>query len=256
MDRRQSFRADAIDAGVPEDIVDWALQLALPRVELRPEGHSPGPVVGQYGGLPSLPADVEWSGYPHFIASVDCAALPPGAPDFPLPKDGHLLFFGTRGEPSWGPESEDSQGLVVHVPAGTVTEERRPDETHAEYVMEPFPLHGHVDWNMPDPGDDIIERDEERSRVWEEYEDGLWADNSDAGHLTLGGHACAAYDDPCLAPYPGDDEEPWRLLAQARVPLQGQEPTENGIFWLMHPRDLAEGRFEKAKVRLELIPPA
>ncbi|CCB78390.1 MULTISPECIES: DUF1963 domain-containing protein [Streptomycetaceae] len=256
MDRRQEFRARSLEKGVPGHIVDEALQLALPRVELRPPGHNNGPVAGRYGGLPSLPADVEWSGFPHFIASVDCAALPPGALDFPLPADGHLLFFGTMDEPEWGEDSEDTEGFVLHVPAGTVTAERRPAGKHAEFVREPFPLHMHVDWNMPVPGHDVIESHEERRLVWEEYEDGLWSDTSGAGELTLGGYACPAYDDPCLPPYPGGDDQPWRLLAQARVSPISREPIENTVFWLMRPEDLAEGRFEKAKVRLELVPPA
>ncbi|WP_042507592.1 YwqG family protein [Streptantibioticus cattleyicolor] len=114
----------------------------------------------------------------------------------------------------------------------------------------------HVDWNMPVPGHDVIESHEERRLVWEEYEDGLWSDTSGAGELTLGGYACPAYDDPCLPPYPGGDDQPWRLLAQARVSPISREPIENTVFWLMRPEDLAEGRFEKAKVRLELVPPA
>jgi hypothetical protein len=145
---------------------------------------------------------------------------------------------------------------VVYVPAGTPTAERRPAEEHAAFVGEPFPLHGHADWNMPVPGHDVIESDEEHRELWDEYEDGLWSDDSSAGELTLGGHACPAFDDPCLPPYPGGDAQPWRLLAQACVSPKVREPIQNTIFWLIHPRDLAEGRFDRAKVRLELVPPA
>ncbi|MFD7918392.1 DUF1963 domain-containing protein [Streptomyces sp. NPDC059740] len=253
MDRRQRYRATLTDHGIPADVVESAMQLALPRIELRPQGHSPGPVVGVYGGLPSLPADVEWSGFPHFVASVDCAALPRDALDFPLPDDGHLLFFGNLDEPVW---DEDKEGQVVYVPAGTPTTERQPDEEHAEFVTDPFPLHGHLDWNMPTPDHDVVNSDEERSELWEEYDYDLWIDNSGAGELTLGGYSCPAFDDPCLPPYPDNDEQPWRLLAQARVSPKVREPVENTLFWLMRPQDLAEARFERAKVRIELVPPA
>jgi hypothetical protein len=82
-------------------------------------GDSDAPVAGQYGGYPHLPPDVEWSGSEDFIASVDCAAIPVGELDIPLPEDGHLLFFADR------------RSL-------------------------PFPLRGQLDWHMPDANCNII----------------------------------------------------------------------------------------------------
>ncbi|GAB3207781.1 DUF1963 domain-containing protein [Marinactinospora thermotolerans] len=254
MDRRQEFRESALEMGIPEHTVDWALQFALPQIELRPEGQSDGPVVGRYGGLPALPADVEWSGYPHFFASVDCAALPAGALDLPMPTDGHLLFFASKDDPTWADDSEDIEGRVVYVPAGTPTAERRPEEKYAGYLDEPFPLHGHVAWNLPGPGHDVIDSDEERAQIWEEFGD-LGYDNSSAGELTLGGHASPIWDDPCLPPYPGGDDTPWRLLAQAHRPAREGSSNSGTVFWLIRPEDLAEGRFDRAKVRLEMYPP-
>ncbi|RCV55895.1 DUF1963 domain-containing protein [Marinitenerispora sediminis] len=254
MDRRQEFRAHATEYGVAEATIEWALRFALPQIELRPREHSPGPVVGQYGGLPLLPPDVEWSSYPHFFASVDCAALPGDVLDLPLPKDGHLLFFGNKDEPEWGDDSEDTEGRIVYVPAGTPTAEREPDAGHAAYVSEPFPLHGHPAWNLPSAGHDVIESDEERAQMWEELGD-IGYDNSSAGELTLGGHASPIWDDPCLPPYPGGDDRPWRLLAQAHIPARDDKSSMGTIFWLMRPEDIAEGRFDRAKVRLEMYPP-
>ncbi|MFC7327892.1 DUF1963 domain-containing protein [Marinactinospora rubrisoli] len=253
MERRQEFRASAREYGIPEHLIDWALRFALPRIELRPEEHGPGPVVGRYGGLPLLPPDVEWTGYPHYFASVDCAALPGGL-DLPLPKDGHLLFFGNKDEPEWGDDSEDTEGRVVYVPAGIPTAERQPEAEHAGYVSEPFPLHGHPAWNMPSTGHDVIESDEEWSQRWEEFGD-IGYDNAPAGELTLGGHASPIWDDPCLPPYPDGDTTPWRLLAQAHIPAMAGKTSLGTIFWLMRPEDIAERRFGKAKVRLEMYPP-
>src|SRR5688572_7468822 len=57
------------------------------------------------GGLPDLPASVEWpvgidrkgkpAGHARFVAQFDLAEIPP-LNDLPLPRQGHLWFF-TRG---------------------------------------------------------------------------------------------------------------------------------------------------------------
>ncbi|MGK8491331.1 DUF1963 domain-containing protein [Nocardia asiatica] len=61
-----------------------------------------GPLVGRTGGLPDLPIDAEWpvwyreddSGQPlHFVAQIDCAALPAVATEIGFPAEGTLLFF-------------------------------------------------------------------------------------------------------------------------------------------------------------------
>jgi hypothetical protein len=45
--------------------------------------------------IPSLPPDVEWSGFPDPSARLT-AAVPVGKLDIPLPEDGILLFFVRR----------------------------------------------------------------------------------------------------------------------------------------------------------------
>jgi uncharacterized protein YwqG len=252
MDRRRKYRDAAEKQGTPGEIVEWALRLARPRIELRPEGHSDGPVVGRYGGRPSLPAEVAWAGYPDFLASVDCAALPPDALDIPLPADGHLLFFANRHDPSWDVDRADKDGRVVYVPAGTATAERsapegaNESEGEADHAGEPFALRGHVDWNMPGDGSfDAVCGDEERERLFEEHELG-YLDDSTAGELTLGGYACPVQDDPCHGRWPDGDDEAWLLLAQATYGFTGI-PHQGVAFWLIRREDLAERNFAKVK---------
>lgn len=86
------------------------------------------------GGLPEMPAEMEWpTGLDdrnrpvklHFLALIDCAALP--RIDRDLPASGLLLFFARQDEECvWGqkpPASRD--GRVIYVPAGA------PTRTHA-----------------------------------------------------------------------------------------------------------------------------
>jgi uncharacterized protein YwqG len=223
------------------------LRLARPRIELRPAGHSEGPVVGRYGGRPPLSAGFERPA-PDFIASVDCAALPAGVLDIPLPEDGHLLFFANRSQ--YEGNDEDRSGRVVYVPAGTVPPE---DDDHD--ASESFPLHGHVDWNMPaDSSFDAVEADEECESLFEQYGlDDL--DESDAGELTLGGYACPELDDPCLRRWPDDDDEAWLMLAQADITLTdaGDDNQALGI-WMIRRQDLAEKNFGNVKYVMDWNP--
>jgi hypothetical protein len=62
MNSFESHREAARKAGIPEDIIDWWQGLVRPSAEFYPEGD--GPVAGQFGGNPMLPADVEWPKVP------------------------------------------------------------------------------------------------------------------------------------------------------------------------------------------------
>ncbi len=247
LDRREAYRDLAREQGTPEHVIDRVLRLARPRIELRPAGHSEGPVVGRYGGRPPLPAGFVRP-VPDFIASVDCAALPAGVLDIPLPEDGHLLFFASRSQ--YEGNDEDRSGRVVYVPAGTAPPE---DDDHD--ASESFPLHGHVDWNMPgDSSFDAVEADEECESLFEQYDlDDL--DESDAGELTLGGYACPELDDPCLRRWPDDDDEAWLMLAQACITLTDArtDPQALGI-WMIRRQDLAEKNFESVKYVMDWNP--
>lgn len=233
MSRLQAYRDAAARQAVPQHVIDWSLELARPRIELRPAGGDGGPVVGQYGGRPSLPAHIEWSGFPEFIASVDLAALPAGVLDIPLPEDGHLLFFANRRDPTLIVE-EDNR--VVYVPAGTATAK----------TSDSIPLYGLVDWNMPGDCFDVVLADEEREGLFDQYELG-YLDDSTAGELTLGGYACPVQDDPCHMRWPRGDAEAWLLLAQATFGYT-DIPHHGVVFWMVRRQDLVERNFENVRL--------
>ena len=241
MNALDEYRAAARARGVPEDLLDRALRLARPRLELRSADESDAPLAGQYGGHPLLPPDVEWSGFPAFIASVDCSAVPVGELDIRLPQDGHLLFFANNGEPSYVPGPTE-EGRVVYVPAGTATTERAPSEEDAPYTFESYPLRGRLDRFMPDDNHDIA--DKETVRLIHPY---LldYLDETAIGELTLGGHSSVIHHDP--APWPVTDDDAFVLLARADYTFV-DTPLSCAASWLIRPRDLAEGNFEHVRL--------
>ncbi|MEU9270846.1 DUF1963 domain-containing protein [Streptomyces sp. NPDC048251] len=244
MNALDEYRVAARKRDVPEHLLDRALRLARPRLELRSMDDSDAPVVGQYGGHPQLPPDVEWSGFPAFIASVDCAAVPVGDLDIPLPGDGHLLFFANNSEPSYVP-GPTKEGRVVYVPAGTATTERVPSEEDASYTFESYPLRGRLDRFMPDTNNDTA--DQETVRLIHPYlQDYL--DETMNGELTLGGYSSVIHHDP--APWPVTDDEAFILLAHADYEFV-DTPLNCAASWLIHPRDLAEGNFENVQLDIQ-----
>src|SRR5207248_280207 len=71
MNELEDFRAAARAQDVPDDVIDWWLQLARPRLE--PDREGDGPVAGYFGGKPALPAGVAW---PDGMADVDALLQP------------------------------------------------------------------------------------------------------------------------------------------------------------------------------------
>ncbi|MFB7174821.1 DUF1963 domain-containing protein [Streptomyces sp. NPDC056254] len=58
------------------------------------------PTAARLGGLPWLPDGTDWPAGPGgvplaFVAAVECAALPAGSLDLPLPAQGALAFFAS-----------------------------------------------------------------------------------------------------------------------------------------------------------------
>ena len=250
MNRLEIYRDLLRERDIPEHAADRILRLARPRIELRPAGYGEGPVVGRYGGHPSLPKDFE-PPVSDFIASVDCATLPPGALEIPLPQDGQLLFFGNMSDWQW--DDEDRGGSVVYIPAGTTTAERTTPEDDGQNVAKPFPLHGYVDWNMPGGASfDVFAADAEGANLFDEYEMvTLGVDDSGPGELTLGGYACPAWDDPCLRRWPDDDDEAWLLLAQSTYGF-ADTPLHGTGFWMIRRQDLAQKNFENVKYVMDV----
>jgi hypothetical protein len=239
MNALDTYREAARELGIPEHAIDQALRLARPRIEFRRVSAGGAPVVGQYGGHPQLPADTEWSGYPDFIASVDCAAVPVGKLDIPLPQDGHLLFCADKREPNWSPETD---GRVVYVPAGTVMAERIAVEADMPYTCEPYPLCGELEWYMPEVHDNAVEdlvADNEYGPLFEAVS---VAPNCD---LALGGYAYAIQDDP--SDWPDDDDEAFILLARAGYSFV-DDPGRCVAFWLIRRRDLVERNFNNVNL--------
>lgn len=90
---------------------------------------------GQFGGLPRLPAEIEWprdigTGMPMmFMAQIDLERLPTIDPASDLPACGRLLFFVSADGNTWGDDGGTRMGQVVFVPGGDGgTAERRPPD--------------------------------------------------------------------------------------------------------------------------------
>ncbi|MGI5197999.1 DUF1963 domain-containing protein [Streptomyces sp. CA-288835] len=272
-ERLSAFRGKAVARGIPgEDVERW-LAVARPCATLGRDGD--GPVVGRFGGPLLLPAEVPDPEHP-FVASVDLAALPDGATDLGLPRDGQLLLFAF-------PESADdaeSMGSVVYVPVGSAVVERDRHAWNAydfedeEAMFEAFPegpLRATVNVSLPHhqavevlgearsvpiPGHP---RAEELVAVWESVR----GDIAPEGPLQIGGYADeeAVYIDPVAVavsravraaeaggwdgPVSGDVAD-WVLLAdwQAGMDVEGWESAT--VHWVIQREDLAAQRFDRA----------
>lgn len=124
MDHQGQFRRAALELAIPDDEVSRFTRHL--RLAVRLSGSSDGVAVGQFGGLPRLPVDMDWplagvSPLP-FIFSVDCAMLP-RIDDSGLPADGSLLFFLDHEKDHLAAATgERRYAKVVHVPAGVDTQ--------------------------------------------------------------------------------------------------------------------------------------
>lgn len=239
MDDFEAYRAAARAGGVPDEAVELALGLARPQVEL---SSSPGPdavLAGRYGGWPSLPAEVEWEGYPDFVASVDCAALP-RVFDFPFPAEGSLLFFADRRDAE-GPESERGAGFVVYVGADAVVEERVPEDGEAVYG-EPVPLFARSLWSLPMACDDVVAADERVRGVYGRYRLDRWDERRGVAQveLLLGGYAYSPQDPPST------EGGEWVLLAQGQYGFRDEPDFVGCPFWSVRRGDLEVGDFSSA----------
>jgi hypothetical protein len=116
---------------LPATIADTYIDLLRPAFGLGRDAR--GPRVGQVGGLPALPDDVDWpvvggsgpyAGPTAFLYSIDLGQLPARL-DIDLPTAGTLLFFHLDGQfdnsDGWSEEAAaDNPGgaPVLYVPAG------------------------------------------------------------------------------------------------------------------------------------------
>ncbi|QKW09938.1 DUF1963 domain-containing protein [Streptomyces sp. NA04227] len=261
---------------LPEEIAERWTGLFRTSLRLAKAEGDEGRVVGRLGGLPELPEGVKWpvwesEGPLSFVAAVDCAALPSGALDIPLPPDGTLSFFYFDGQLDEGlnpvdPADPDTWAgaQVLYTPAGVPVTLREAPE-----VLQPYaeiPLTASPEATAPDLEHPLVQREfgplpDTHPLRDEEFEEAMW-DLAEGAEHRIGGHA-----DPVQGPVepevahgvlgnpPWDDprieEEAlnWVLLAQ----FDSDDDTDmmwgdgGALYWLIRREDLAERRFDRAR---------
>jgi Domain of unknown function (DUF1963) len=254
----QVWREQAREHGIPEPDIDQWLGLARPLLWLHKVQDDPAaanaPVVGYRGGHPSLPLDVEWPGGPDFVASVDCAALPSDLRGFPLPEDGHLLFF--HNTEYMGPEcdSPDDDGRVLYVPAGTATAERVINTgRHLKAEPERIPLQCSSCWDPPH--DCCGPMPDGFGQLTQHLEDPrpAYLRNGADDAMLLGGYCTTWTVDRCeLAEYTDPEHKKWRRLAfMPRDLIMDEEALPFLVHWIIREDDLAGKRFDRVKTYAE-----
>ncbi|MFI1286791.1 YwqG family protein [Streptomyces sp. NPDC020858] len=265
---------------LPSDVAERWVGLLRPAVRLETAAAS-DIAVGQIGGLPRLPADVEWPSWEghgplSFIASVDCAMLPAGAVDITIPAEGTLSFFYFDGQ------LDDGEALVLAEDreswAGARVLYTTADETCGERDapagLTPYPrvpLAAHTSMTAAEPWHPQI-RDTfapaaplgnryDHPVCKQDFLDAMGEFDDEVGHQ-IGGHAHSiqnpveievaeavtdgdvSWGDPALDKEIGN----WVLLAQfdsddAADMMWGDAGV---LYWLIRPQDLAERRFDRA----------
>ncbi|WP_128376632.1 DUF1963 domain-containing protein [Streptomyces cavernae] len=241
----EPFRDEARSRGLPEDEVERWLGTVRLCAMLRPAGQAPcdGPVAGRLGGLPPLPADEPVPDLP-FLASVNLAAIPPGATDLPLPKDGTLLFFADTEDP-W---SDDDWSRLVYVPAGTPVSERGPGGEWSPQIHPARDLHLTIEPSLPNRGSDTEEfpHGSELGSVWWKTCGEMQSD----APVQMGGYPWVWNADPITEHDHGPGD--WVLLAE----IGGEDLTEYElgiVYWVIRRDDLADGRFTRARACFDMV---
>ncbi|MFJ8025395.1 DUF1963 domain-containing protein [Streptomyces sp. NPDC096311] len=239
------FRDEARSRGLPEDEVERWLGTVRLCAMLSPAGQAPsdGPVAGRLGGLPPMPEDEPVPDLP-FLVSVDLAAIPPGATDLPLPKDGTLLFFADTEDPWIG----DDWFRLVYVPAGTSVSERGPGGEWPPQVHPAQDLYLTIESSLPNRGSDTEEfpHGSELGSVWWETCGEMQTD----GPVQIGGYPWVWNGDPITEHDHGPGD--WVLLAE----VGGDDLTEGElgiIYWVIRRDDLAGRRFTRARACFDMV---
>ncbi|MFF4343079.1 DUF1963 domain-containing protein [Kitasatospora sp. NPDC001540] len=251
--RIDRFRAEAAAQDLPPEEVEEWIRALRPAVYLAEGGD--GPLVARIGGDPLLPDGVPRPSEP-LVASVDLAALPPGATGLPLPADGHLLLFSGTEVRGPGRQAADA---VLYVPAGTPTAPRpAEDGSHEPYP----PRELRTAWHQPSapmpesfaldrwgdfPEDEQSELADELDTAWERL----------GGHrppwtLQLGGRPVSPQNDPVHdARTPGDTDD-WVLLATWRCGDDVPELDSGVAHWVIRRQDAADLRFDRVHRYVEM----
>ncbi|WP_432016548.1 DUF1963 domain-containing protein [Streptomyces hydrogenans] len=232
------FRELARDQGIPQDEVERWLDATIRPCAMLGAGESAdGPVVGRFGGLPPMPEGEPVPDLP-FLASVDLAAIAPGATDLPLPRDGTLLFFADTSEST--PWTRGHWSRLVHVPAGGPVSPCGPGDESPPQVRSGHDLYLVIDPSLPNRGDHTEEfpHGEELGEVWWETSD----DVQTGGSVQIGGYPWVWNNDPVRDYDHGAGD--WVLLAEIGADdgdLSGR------VHWVIRRDDLAAGRFAQAR---------
>lgn len=247
---QDQFRTEALGHGFSESEVERWTPLVRPCGVHRKDGKK----AGHFGGPIMVPAEAGDRWYP-LVATIDCAAVPPGTTDLELPSDGSLLFFGYP--------DEDGMGEVLYVPADAEVQEQDlyPDsgldedfaEIHRE--MQRGDLHLVPALSLPFVGETEAVA-EALAQQWGGFQ----------ALFLLGGHGThhngrlptehaadnavwQAQDGP--QPDHATDADEWLLLAELNIYRPGGGAT---MFWAIHRDDLAARRFEKAQFVVDWNP--
>jgi len=266
----------------PEDAEIW-VGLLRPGFHLRPRTAGEA-VVGYLGGDPLMPEDAEWPTWGEhgplaFIAAVDCGALPTDELDIPLPKEGALLFFYFDGQVDdgdatvgyWDHESITVGARVLYFPADAALEPRTPPEGLTPYrrillagdliATAPDNDHAaiHAAYGDPDNPTAIFDHPVNSDEFYDAMGE-LRREHSP--HHQIGGYAFpvqgAVETEAAHAFHPGKEPEAEaaRKALAAELVLLAQIDSDprndmgwgdaGMLYWLIHPDDLAAGRFEAA----------
>ena len=246
---------------------------------------TPGdPVVGYLGGDPLLPEDVEWPVWEEhgplaFVGAVDCGALPTDELDIPLPVDGALLFFyfdgqvddGSNGVDFLVPETVTNGARIIYVPADADVDIRTPPEGISAYqrillcgdliVTAPDNDHAavHAAYGNPDDPTAIYDHPINSDEFYDAIAE---IRRGHSPHHQIGGYAFpvqgAVETEAAHVFHPGKEPEAVEarkaLAAQLVLLAQIDSEPRNGmgwgdagmLYWLIHPDDLAAGRFDQA----------
>ncbi|MGP2442438.1 DUF1963 domain-containing protein [Streptomyces sp. JW3] len=242
------FRPQAAARNLPSEDVEAFIRGVRPAIHLA-EGDGPL-CVGRMGGSPLLPHDAPEASLP-FVFSIDCALLPAGATDLPLPADGHLLFF------AWIDDGRgDGDASACYVPAGTPTTARpdaEPSSARAPYRERPLRMVG-SGLSAPDSYDFAAqrwgeERDSEQqdtahmlAETWQRATDPHHVDLH--GFITLGGNPADSEVQELLE---GEDGDDWECLAGWTCGDEdlGGAMESASVVWAIRRQDPAARRFDR-----------
>ncbi|MFB4271387.1 hypothetical protein [Nonomuraea sp. GTA35] len=166
-----NVRAAVLDAGralgVPEPVTETFVRLLRPCLYLCPYDELPEELrkdarpAARAVGYPHLPEDVEVPAYVPHVVTIDCAALPAGVLDIDFPTDGHLVILAEI--------TDQDEGFIIHLPAGTETIERRSQSKHHEafplYAVPGMTRPAFLRWSHVAEAADYAEEDTERARL-------------------------------------------------------------------------------------------